>query len=219
MVFMKLLLSPMPHCRVRGVDDSRARQVPGFIDIMRASEVPQPDEGAPQEAMLTDEPKYEGEPILAVAAESEEACAQAIELIELDLEPLPFVLDPLQSLRPNAPNAYTQGNFFSGQDGWSTYKWTDADFAEAEAGRMPNPTIPETGPVQWTKGDIDAGFAEATVIVEEAIVHQSGPTIRWSPAPRWRIGRTGVCTHSSPRKARSARRSASPECSTSIRRA
>src|SRR5512134_543755 len=149
MVFMKLLLSPMPHCRVRGVDDSRARQVPGFIDIMRASEVPQ-NEG-PTESMLTDEPKYEGEPILAVAAESEEACAAAIEAIELDLEPLPFVLDPLQSLRPNAPNAYTEGNQYSGQDGWSTYKWTDADFAEVEAGRMPNPENPL---VTWEKGDI-----------------------------------------------------------------
>ena len=176
MVFMKLLLSPMPHCRVRGVDDSRARQVPGFIDIMRASEVTQPEEGAPQEAMLTDEPKYEGEPILAVAAENEEACAAAIEAIELDLEPLPFVLDPLQSLRPSAANAFTQGNQYTGQDGWTTYKWTDADFAEIEAGRMPNPTIPEEGApnlAQWTKGDIDAGFAEATLILEETIVHQS----------------------------------------------
>jgi CO/xanthine dehydrogenase Mo-binding subunit len=169
MVFMKLLLSPMPHCRVRGVDDSRARQVPGFIDIMRASDVPQPE--GPSEAMLTDEPKYEGEPILAVAAESEEACAAAIEAIELDLEPLPFVLDPLQGLRPNGPNAYTQGNQFSGQDGWTTLKWSDTDFAEIEAGRMPNPQV--AAPSEWTKGDIDAGFAEATLILEEAIVHQS----------------------------------------------
>jgi len=168
MVFMKLLLSPMPHCRVRGVDDSAARRVPGFIDIMRADEVPQ-NEG-PSESMLTDEPMYEGEPILAVAAESEEAAAAAIEAIQLDLEPLPFVLDPLEGLRPNSPNAYTEGNQFSGQDGWSTYKWTEADFAEVEAGRMPNPENPL---VTWEKGDLAAGFAEATVIIEERIVHQS----------------------------------------------
>ncbi len=168
MVFMKLLLSPMPHCRVRNVDDSRARQVPGFIDILRASEVPQPE--GPSESMLTDEPMYEGEPILAVAAESEEAAAAAIELIELDLEPLPFVLDPLQSLRPSSANAYSEGNQFSGQDGWSTYKWTDADFVEVEAGRMPNPANPL---VTWEKGDLAAGFAEATVIIEEIVVHQS----------------------------------------------
>ena len=41
MVFMKMLLSPMPHCRVRGVDASKALAMPGVIDIMRASEVPQ----------------------------------------------------------------------------------------------------------------------------------------------------------------------------------
>jgi xanthine dehydrogenase molybdenum-binding subunit len=191
MVFMKLLLSPMPHCRVRGVDDSRARQVPGFIDIMRASEVNQPE--GPSEAMLTDEPKYEGEPILAVAAESEEACAAAIEAIELDLEPLPFLLDPLQGLRPSGPNAYTQGNQFSGQDGWSTLKWSDADFAEIEAGRMPNPQV--TAPSEWTKGDIDAGFAEASVIIEEAIVHQSvthHPMEPRSTMAYWENGRLHV---------------------------
>jgi xanthine dehydrogenase molybdenum-binding subunit len=103
MVFTKLLLSPMPHCRVRNADVSRALALPGVIDIMRASEVSQPE--GPSEAVLTDEPKYEGEPILAVTAVDEETAAAAIELIRLDLEPLPFVHEPLQSLRPTAPYA------------------------------------------------------------------------------------------------------------------
>jgi CO/xanthine dehydrogenase Mo-binding subunit len=180
MVFVKMLLSPMPHCRVRNVDASAALAMPGVIDIMRASEVPQPE--GPQEAILTDEPKYEGEPILAVAAVDEETCAAAIEAIRLDLEPLPFVIDPLDSLRPDRPNAYTQGNQFSGQDGWSTIKWSAEDFAAIERGEFPNPTWTRTtaegseaggAPVEWTKGDIDAAFAEADVIIEESIVHQS----------------------------------------------
>ncbi len=168
MVFTKLLLSPMPHCRVRNANVARALALPGVIDIMRASEVPQPE--GPQEAVLTDEPKYEGEPILAVTAVDEETAAAAIELIELDLEPLPFVLDPLQSLRPNGPNAFLDGNQFSGQDGWSSFKWTAADFEDIDAGRFPNNV---TAPVEWTKGDVDAAFAQADVIIEEAIVHQS----------------------------------------------
>lgn len=167
MVFCKLLLSPMPHCRVRNVDASRALAMPGVIDILRASEVPQPE--GPQEAILTDEPKYEGEPILAVAAVDEETCAAAIEAIRLDLEPLPFVIDPLDSLRPGGPNAYTQGNQYSGQDGWSEFKWTAEDFAAIEAGRMPNPAAP----VEWSKGDVEAAFAQADLIIEESIVHQS----------------------------------------------
>ena len=169
MVFMKLLLSPMPHCRVRNVDASRALALPGVIDILRASEVSEPSD-RPSEAMLTDEPKYEGEPILAIAAVDEETAAAAIELIELDLEPLPFVLDPLQSLRPGGPNAYTGGNQFSGQDGWSEYKWTQAEFDAIDRGEAPNP---QDMPTTWSKGDVDAAFAEAAYIVEEPIVHQS----------------------------------------------
>ena len=43
---------------------------------------------------------YQGEPILAVAAVDELTCAEAIEKIKIDMEPLPFVIDPLDSLRP-----------------------------------------------------------------------------------------------------------------------
>jgi xanthine dehydrogenase molybdenum-binding subunit len=142
--------------------------LPGVIDIMRASDVPQPE--GPSEAVLTDEPKYEGEPILAVTAVDEETAAAAIELIDLDLEPLPFVLDPLQSLRPGGPNAFLDGNQFSGQDGWSEFKWTAAGLRRHRRGRFPSNV---TAPVEWTKGDVDAGFAEADYVLEEVIVHQS----------------------------------------------
>jgi xanthine dehydrogenase molybdenum-binding subunit len=168
MVFAKLLLSPMPHARVRNIDASRALAMPGVIGILTADEVPAVE--GPREAILTNEPRYEGEPILAVAAVDEETAASAIELIEIDLEPLPFVVDPLDSLRPGGPTAYTEGNNFSGEDGWRDFKWTAADFTEVDAGRMPANAEPL---VEWSKGDVDAGFAEAAHIVEEIVVHQS----------------------------------------------
>ena len=143
MVFAKL--SPMPHARVRRVDASRALAMEGVIDILRADEVPSRD--GPREACLTDTPRYEGEPILAVAAVDEETAAAAIEAIEIDFEPLPFVIDPLESLRPGGPNAYVDGNQFSGQDGWSDFKWTNMDFAKVDAGEMPDPSCP----VEWTQ--------------------------------------------------------------------
>lgn len=200
MVFMKLLLSPMPHCRVRNVDASRALALPGVIDIMRAEEVTE-ESDRPSESMLTDEPKYEGEPILAVAAVDEETAAAAIELIELDLEPLPFVLDPLESLRPGGPNAYTGGNQFSGQDGWAEYKWAQAEFDALEAGEMPNP---QDMPIQWEKGDVDAAFAEADHIIMEPVVHQSlthHPMEPRSTMAYWENGRpfTFVSTQSAQR--------------------
>ena len=62
-----------------------------------------PQLGGTTEHCLTNEPLYAGEPILAVAAISEEIAAAAIELIHLDLEPLPHVTDPIESLRPGGP--------------------------------------------------------------------------------------------------------------------
>ena len=61
---------------------------------------------------LTKEPLYQGEPILAVAAVDELTAAEAIEKIKLDIERLPFVVDPLVSLRPGGPNARTDGNIW-----------------------------------------------------------------------------------------------------------
>ena len=52
MVFAKLLLSPMPHARVRKIDVSRALAMEGVLGILRADEVPQAD--APGESALTD---------------------------------------------------------------------------------------------------------------------------------------------------------------------
>lgn len=166
MVFAKLLLSPMPHARVRNIDASRALAMPGVIDILTADEVPPRD--GPREAALTNQPRYEGEPILAVAAVDEETAAAAIEAIEVDFEPLPFVIDPLESLRPRGPNAYEEGNQF-GQEGWSEFKWTAEDFAAIDAGEFPDPACP----VEWSKGDVEAAFAESAVVLEETIVHQS----------------------------------------------
>jgi xanthine dehydrogenase molybdenum-binding subunit len=167
MVFAKLLLSPMPHARVIRIDASRALAMPGVIDILTADDVPSRE--GPREACLTNHPRYEGEPILAIAAVDEETAAAAIEEIEIDFEPLPFVLDPLDSLRPGGPNAYVEGNRFSGDDGWTELKWTAEDFARIDAGELPNPECP----TEWTKGDPEAAFAESALILEESIVHQS----------------------------------------------
>src|SRR5436309_11718140 len=107
MLFTKLLLSPMPHARVAGIDTRAALAMPGVKAILTADDLPDL-RGA--ERALTNEPLYQGEPILAVAAVDELAATEAIERIELDLEPLPFVVDPVESLRPGSANARVDGN-------------------------------------------------------------------------------------------------------------
>jgi CO/xanthine dehydrogenase Mo-binding subunit len=167
MVFVKLLVSPMPHARVRSLDTSAAEALPGVEGILTADDLPEGNE--PNEAALTMEPRYEGEPIVAVAAVDEETAASAVELIRIDLEPLPFVLDPLDSLRPDGPNARTDGNTMRGRE-LGEIKWTEADMAGLAPGEIPMEA--EAG-AEWAYGDLEAGFAEADTIVEEHSYHQS----------------------------------------------
>ena len=166
MVFAKLLASPMPHARVRGVDARAAEAMEGVLGILRASDLPGDDPG--REKALTDEPKYEGEPILAVAAVDETTAAAAVEAIRVDLEPLPFVLDPLDSLREGGPDARLDGNVRRGRE-VETLKWPASVFDEAGPDTLPM----GEATVEWAVGDVEAGFAAADDVVEETIVHQS----------------------------------------------
>src|SRR3979411_1643314 len=121
MLFSKLLLSPVPHGRVKRIDASEALAMPGVRAILTADDLPAPadtltDNGTVIKASkwgesgLTMEPLYQGEPILAVAAVDELTAAEAVEKIRIDFERLPFVVDPLAPLRPGSPNPRKGGH-------------------------------------------------------------------------------------------------------------
>jgi xanthine dehydrogenase molybdenum-binding subunit len=177
MLFCKLLLSPMPHARVTGIDTSAALAMPGVKAILTADDLPDL-RGA--ERALTNEPLYQGEPILAVAAVDELTAAEAIERIDVHLEPLPFVVDPVESLRPTGANGRREGNVWfpappaapgtpPQRPTIQTLKWTAEDFAEAGPTALPMAKAPE----EWSYGDLDAGFRDAALVVDETFVVQS----------------------------------------------
>ncbi|MFN8060903.1 MAG: molybdopterin cofactor-binding domain-containing protein, partial [Vicinamibacterales bacterium] len=179
MLFCKLLLSPMPHARVRRLDVSAALAMDGVKAILTADDLP---EMQGFERPVTNEPCYEGDPIAAIAAVDELTAANAIERIVLDLEPLPFVVDPVDSLRPGSPNARLEGNVWvppKPQPGappgppprpeMQTIKWTADAFAEEKDGKFPMGPVPE----EWSYGDLDAGFKEAALVVDETFVVQT----------------------------------------------
>src|SRR5512139_2600225 len=111
MLFLKLFLSPMPHARVSKIDASDALKMKGVVAVMTADDLPKVE--PPENTMLTNEPLYYGQPILAVAATDEATAANAVEMIKVDLQPLPFVMDPLESLYPGGPDAQRSGNVAS----------------------------------------------------------------------------------------------------------
>ena len=81
MVYCRVLTSPMPHARVRNIDATQALAMPGVLGVLTADDVP--EQPAPNRSILSNEPKYVGDPILAVAAESDELCMDAIDAIKL----------------------------------------------------------------------------------------------------------------------------------------
>jgi len=178
MLFAKLLLSPMPHARVKRLDTSAARAMPGVKAILTADDLPASTGG---ERALTNEPLYQGEPILAVAAVDELTAAEAIERIDLQLDPLPFVVDPIESLRPSGASARLEGNVWlpppAGTPGSpqqarpriGTLKWAADDFANAPPGALPLGKATD----EWSYGNLDDGFRDAAVVVDETFVVQS----------------------------------------------
>ncbi len=169
MVYCRLMLSPMPHAQVRNIDASRALAMEGVLGILTADDVP--DQGALNEPILTNNPRYVGAPILAVAAVTEQLAQDAIDAIRLDMEPLPFTVDPLESLFPGGPDARTDGNCLDnrripGRPLIERVKWTARDFADAGEGRMP------TGQphAEWAYGDLDAEFERSTLVLDESFV-------------------------------------------------
>jgi CO/xanthine dehydrogenase Mo-binding subunit len=211
MLFCKLLLSPMPHARVKRIHSDAALAMPGVKAILTANDLPAPadtltDNGTVIKASkwgergLTNEPVYQGEPILAVAAVDELTAAEAIEKIQIDFEPLPFVVDPLDTLRPGGPNPRTDGNVWTRPAGQNPgppevtqLKWTKADFAELDHGRLPMGKAPD----EWSYGDIDSGFKNAALVLDETFVtpdtsHQTLETR--SALAYWQNGKVYIYT-------------------------
>ena len=127
MAFCKLLTSPMPHARVKRLDTAKALALPGVLGVLTADDVEKIPE--PQDPILTHEPLFVGQPILAIAAESEQIAADALELVEIDYEELPFCVDTLASLYPGGPEARSK-----------TVNWLNpACFIRTAAPIPPNP--------------------------------------------------------------------------------
>lgn len=112
---MAVLRCPFPHARIRSVDVAAALALPGVRHILSAEQVRdlsepltvlRPVPGAPSlpyYALAQGTALYEGHPVVSVVAVSRAVAEDALELIDVDYEPLPHVSDALASLEPDAP--------------------------------------------------------------------------------------------------------------------
>jgi len=187
MLYARLLTSPYPHARVRSINATAALAMPGVKAILTADEIPGPaatvtdlgqtiQPNLKGERALASEPVYRGEPVLAVCAVDDLTAAEAIERIEVDWEPLPFNVDPLDSLRPGRPTARTDGNVWIRPEGKQgqpppppeiqEINWTEEQLADAKDGKLPMGKATD----EWSYGDVEAGFKNAAVVLDETFL-------------------------------------------------
>ncbi|MEC8911067.1 MAG: molybdopterin cofactor-binding domain-containing protein, partial [Chloroflexota bacterium] len=151
----KILRSPHPHARIRGIDTTAAWQIPGVKAIVTGEDA----RGCFQGKVLRDMPvlcwdrvRYIGDRVAAVAAETPEAADEALLMIEVDYEVLPAVYDPTDAMEPDAPLLH---------DDMSAYEGAPTQFL------APDLHNGQTR-LYWEKGDLEQGFKDADVVLEHS---------------------------------------------------
>src|SRR5579871_3030594 len=103
MLIGKILHSPYPHARIKSIDTSRAKALDGVVAVVTGEDAPNPygilPVGHDETALAVGKVRYVGDHVACVAAINEEVAERALELIDVDYEPLPAWFDPEQSMK------------------------------------------------------------------------------------------------------------------------
>ncbi|MHB1525959.1 MAG: molybdopterin-dependent oxidoreductase [Candidatus Dormibacteria bacterium] len=150
----KLLTSPHAHARLRRIDVSAARRLPGVHAVLTHADLPRvvyttagqswPEPGPHDQFSLDSVVRFVGDRVAAVAADTEEIAERALGLIEVDYEILPAVFDPEEALRPGAPQIHP----------------------ESEAYHIADPKRNLAARIDAEVGDVEGAMAGADLVVE-----------------------------------------------------
>jgi CO/xanthine dehydrogenase Mo-binding subunit len=174
MLHAKVLGSAYAHARVLSVDATKARSHPGVFAVITAAELPKYNRNPSNRRQLVfadEEALFYGHPVAAVLAEDPHVAEEALALIEVEYEELPAVLDPIEAMREGSPLARAA---LSDVDRSEEKGHVTTDVEQRESEGTPSNIASQ---VDFSRGDIDKGFAEADVIIEDTWrspwVHQS----------------------------------------------
>lgn len=152
----KVLRSPHAHAEIVSIDVSKAEALPGVAMVLTHHNAPDWRLGAPRDfTMLSSKVRFPGDAVAVVGAESPEIAEQALDLIDVEYNPLPAVFTAREALEPGAPQLYEQypGNLLPGG-------------------------YPPFGPnalSEIVRGDVEAGFAEADFVVDGTSSYENMP--------------------------------------------
>lgn len=171
MLYARILRSPYPHAIIKSIDVQKALALPGVMAVITGDDLPKIEssekvasgeesiEARFMTALALAQGKvfFKGQPVAAVAATSLAIAQEALDLIEVEYEPLPFVDDVLEAMKEDAPLLH--GDLYT----------------ESLGGKGTKPSN-IAGRVQHVRGDVEKGMAEADVVVEREfrtqMVHQ-----------------------------------------------
>lgn len=145
MLYGKILRSPYPHAKILNIDTSQAESLAGVKAVVTGKDTLGVKQGiwrrykelCDEEILAREKVRYIGEPVAAVAAIDEDTAEEALDLIEVEYEPLQGVFEPLEAIKEGAPQLHEQ--------------------AERN--------INVTRHIEW--GDVDEGFKKADYVRED----------------------------------------------------
>lgn len=144
MVYGKILRSPHPHAKIGKIETGRAENLAGVLAVLTYKNIPRIPFRVGQNFVLNELVRFVGDEVACILAEDEEVCEDAIDAIKVEYEPLPFVIDPVEALEPGAPRVWPEGNLFNGR------------------------------PEVYERGEVQKGFAESDILVEQVFKTQTG---------------------------------------------
>lgn len=156
MLYGKVLRSPHAHANIVSINVDKAKDLPGVKAVLTYKDIPDWRVGNPPHLRVLDSKvRFVGDAVALVAAEREDIALEALDLIDVDYEPLKAVFDIEDAIAPGAPQLYDV---------------------------FPNNTVPPVAPWLGPKtlqsintGDVDRGFAEADVVVEGSCAYENIP--------------------------------------------
>ena len=211
MVVGRVLRSPHAHARIKAIHTARAAALPGVLAIVTAADFPElPSEFVPSgealvnfrfvsmNAMARDKALYEGHAVAAVAAINAEVAAQALDLIKVDYQVLPHVIDVRAAMSATAPVLYAD------------MLTSGVEPPAVQASNISSRT-------EFSVGDIVTGFAAADVIIEREYTTEAVHQGYIEPMRVWSALHPMVRSPSGPAaKGTSWCASFAPSCSRSI---
>jgi 4-hydroxybenzoyl-CoA reductase subunit alpha len=160
----RLLRSPWPHARLRSVDVSAARALPGVAAVLTGERYPTPFGVLPithdETAIAVDKARYLGDIVAAVAAVDERTCELALEKVRFDAEPLPEYSDPRTGTSAVAEPIHRRGLHGSNVQKEVVQHFGDVDAAFAKAAH--------TVRVRGSFAGVTHAFTEPLVTIAEA---------------------------------------------------